>query len=211
MVIAFAACGHYAVPTNATIHRFYFEDTNFDDFLDVECARDDRIQLWFNFRNKKSDGTDTTWYIANNTHKDIVYMEYQDTKETHYKGMKGEEYEAVNKKALMDSIEHMKMHREHGGFESEELRRHMLGEEIPEKPRKLTLVQFHCYKVQEEEIQIIMSHVPPRNFIEMRRQLKEQRRGLAELEKEPKVEKFFTLYVKVHEKEFAQEVSAEDL
>ena len=45
----------------------------------------------------------------------------------------------------------------------------------------------------------------------MRRQLKEQRRGLAELEKEHKVEKFFTLLVTVHEKPTESETTQADL
>ena len=39
-------CGHYPVPEDATIHRFYFEDTDFDDALELEWTRDDPI--WIN-------------------------------------------------------------------------------------------------------------------------------------------------------------------
>lgn len=138
-------------------------------------------------------------------------MEYQDTKETNYKGMEGEEYDAMNTRALMDSIENIKLQREHRDEVDMFRRRHMEKNEIPRKPRKITLVQFHCYKVQEEPIDIILSQIPPRNFHEMRRQLKEQRRGLADLEKEHKVEKFFTLSVTVHEKPAASEPTQADL
>mmetsp|Transcript_6208 Transcript_6208/g.6965 ORF Transcript_6208/g.6965 Transcript_6208/m.6965 type:complete len:137 (-) Transcript_6208:45-455(-) len=136
-------------------------------------------------------------------------MEYQDTKETNYKGMQGEEYDAVNHRALMDAIEHMNMHKDYRD-DFEMMKRHMNKDEIPRKPRKITLVQFHCYKVIEEDIEIILSQVPPKNFHEMRRQLRERRRGMEELAKEHKVEKFFTMYVKVNEKIFADEIK-EDL
>ena len=81
LVIALGYWGHYPVPEDATIHRFYFEDTDFDDALELEC-------------------TTYKFYITNNTHKDIVYMEYQDSKETNYQGMKGEEYDSINKLLL---------------------------------------------------------------------------------------------------------------
>ena len=45
-----------------------------------------------------------------------------------------------------------------------------------------------------------MSHTPPRNFHDMRRALRENRRRLDQLEDEYGVEKFFTLLVKVNEK-----------
>ena len=202
-------CGHYPVPLNATIHRFYFEDTHFDEDLVLECNRDDRIQLWFNIPTKKSMVDDMQWYITNNTHKDIVYMEYQESKETEYRGMKGEEYESLDKKALMDSIERMYMHKEYRE-DMDFMRKHrQMEDDIPRKPRKLTLVQFHCYKVIDEEIQILMSQVPPRNFHEMRRQLRENKRNLAELGEEHQVKKFFTLYINVLEKQYAEEAQAD--
>mmetsp|Transcript_12757 Transcript_12757/g.14558 ORF Transcript_12757/g.14558 Transcript_12757/m.14558 type:complete len:161 (-) Transcript_12757:294-776(-) len=135
-------CGHYSMPLNATVHKFYFEDADFDDILELECNRDDRIQLWFNTKTKKNEAEDFQWFIANNTHKDIVYMEYQDSKETNYRGMQGEEYETINKRALMDSIELIKIHREHDDFSMKRMRR-MHENDIPRKPRKITLVQFH--------------------------------------------------------------------
>ena len=131
-------------------------------------------------------------------------MEYQDTKETNYKGMQGEEYDTINHRALLDAIEHINMNHDYRD-DFEMMRRHMNKKDIPRKPRKITLVQFHCYKVQEEEIEIIMSQVPPQNFHEMRRQLREKRRNMEELSKEHKVEKFFTLYVTVNEKLFADD------
>ena len=74
-------------------------------------------------------------------------MEYQDSKETFFKGMQGEEYESLNKKALMDSIELIKLN-ERNRDDFEMLRkRQMMGEDVERKPRKVTLVQFHCYVV----------------------------------------------------------------
>ena len=138
-------------------------------------------------------------------------MEYQDTKETDKKGMVGDEFKALDNRALMDALEMQKMQKD-GRDEMDMMRRrHMKEKDIIRKPRKLTLVQFHCYKVQEEPIEIIMTQIPPRNFHEMRRQLREKKRGLADLEKEHKVQKFMTLYINVNEKEFANELMPEDL
>lgn len=142
-ILAVAHCGHYPVPEDATIHRFYFEDIDFDELLELECNRDDRIQLWFNSKAGKSIAEDLHWYITNNTHKDIVYMEYQDHRDTFHKGMKGEEYETMNKRALMDAIEHIKYNREgHDDFNMLHKRK-MYEENVERKPRQLTLVQFH--------------------------------------------------------------------
>ena len=143
ILLSIAYCGHYSVPLESTIHRFYFEDIDFDEVLELECNRDDRIQLWFNAKTSKSIAEDLNWYITNNTHKDIVYMEYQDSKDTLHKGMKGEEFETINKRALMDSIEMIKLNREHrDDFEMLKKRAMMDGEE-ERKPRRITLVQFH--------------------------------------------------------------------
>ena len=110
----------------------------------------------------------------------------------------------------MDSIELIKIHNELDDFSMRRMR-HLDKNDIPRKPRKITLVQFHWYKTQEDRIQIILSQVPPRNFHEMRRALQEKRRTLAELESEHDVQKFFTLIVKVNEKESIKEKQKLDL
>ena len=110
----------------------------------------------------------------------------------------------------MDSIELIKIHNQLDDFSMRRMR-HLDKNEIPRKPRKITLVQFHWYKTQEERIQIILSQVPPRNFHEMRRALQGNRRTLAELESEHDVQKFFTLIVKVNEKQSVNDAIKTDL
>lgn len=85
------------------------------------------------------------WFIADNNDKMKVYMEYSDSHQAADRGLYGDTYEKINRRALMDS--HDLIHEmEHDNFEE------MRSEEDPntdKKPFRLTLSQLHCYKVTD--------------------------------------------------------------
>ena len=105
LLLATAMAGHYPVPDEAKIHKHYFEGSKFHNEYNITCHLDDRLQFWWNHKTKKRRHEEGTWFIANNTDKMKLYMEYQDTKQTDERGLRGDAYESLNKRALMDSID----------------------------------------------------------------------------------------------------------
>ena len=100
-----AAAGYYPVPKDAKVHKFLYEGTKFEDEYNITCNIDDRLQFWWIHNTKKWRSEEGMWFIAENTDDQWIYMEYSDAHQADTRGLAGDTYEQMNRRALMDSYD----------------------------------------------------------------------------------------------------------
>lgn len=163
-LVAVALAGHYSVPEDAKIHKFMFDGHKFDPVYNITCNRDDRLQFWWNYPTKRRRSEEGTWFIVENFDKMKIYMEFSDGRQTDDKGLTGDIYELLNKRALMDSMD---LINDMDGDNHQEMR----SEENPDSDKKklrLFLSQLHCYKVTDGPSQIIYAKAITNNLPEVK-------------------------------------------
>lgn len=135
LLLSMAYAGYYPVPRDAKIHKFLYEGTNFETSYNITCHRDDRLQFWWVHNTKKRRSEEGMWFIADNNDKMKVYMEYSDSHQADERGLRGNTYEEMNKRALMDhhDLIHEMSHDNHEEMKNEE------DPEAPKKPFWLSL------------------------------------------------------------------------